>query len=243
MTQPYPPQQGAGGLEREATQQFPAAQGQPAPQYGPGPYGGPGAPAPKQRNLLPWLIAMGVLLLAALGVLTFLLFRGEEDAGTTNAADRSAAGQSAGQSAEPDDEGLGDVDGDAVVPPDYDGPEEQGDVIPEDDGTGFGYDNTADRATAFMDQVILGDHFAAISHGGQEFQLYYDGDTDLFAQEIAEATEGGTLYNYSIDSITWDPDNEADVVDVSIEMEEGWMDEFLVLVGAEGGNLVIVGFQ
>jgi hypothetical protein len=249
MTQPYPPQQGDNGPGRDATQQMPAAHGQQygMPQYGgppqaPGPYGVPGAPGPAKRSLLPWLIATGVALVAALAVVVFLLLRGE-DGGTTNAADRSTADQSAEPSAQQSDEGLGDIDGDAVVPPDWtDGPEEQGEIFPEDDGTGFGYDASADRAAAFMDQVILGDYEAAISHGGQEFQAIYS-DTGLFAQEIGESTEWGTLYNYSIDSIVWDPDNQGDLVDISIEMEEGWMDEFLVLVGAEDGNLVVVGFQ
>jgi hypothetical protein len=217
MTEPYPPQHGPG------------------PQYGTAPqYGAPGAPGPKKRSLLPWLIAAVVALIAALGVLVFVLLRADDGTPASNAAATATV---------PSDQGLGDTDGDAVVPPEYDGPEQQGEIIPADDGTGFGYDASMDRVTAFMDQVILGDYPAAISHGGQEFQAIYSDGTDLFAQEIAEATGGGTLYNYSVDSVTWDPVNEGDLVDISIEMEEGWMDEFFVLVGAEDGRLVIVGFQ
>jgi hypothetical protein len=253
MTQPYPPHQGDSGPGRDSTQQMPVVHGQPGQQYGmphyggpqyggppqgPGPYGVPGAPGPAKRSLLPWLIVTGVALVAALGVLVFLLLRGD-DGGTTNAAEQSTE-----PSAQQSDEGLGDTDGDAVVPPDHDGPEQQGDVIPEDDGTGFGYDASADRAAAFMDRVMLGDYDGAIGFGGQEFQLYYDGDTALFAAEIEEATNGGTLdYDYSIDSVVWDAANEADVVSMTVIMAEGWPDDFTVLIGAEDGNLVVVGFQ
>jgi hypothetical protein len=41
----------------------------------------------------------------------------------------------------------------------------------------------------------------------------------------------------------WDATNEADVVGMTVIMAEGWPDDFTVLIGAEDGNLVVVGFQ
>jgi hypothetical protein len=238
MTQPYPPHGPGPGPQYGPG---PGQQHRPGPgqQYGPGPqYGAPGAPGPKKPSLLPWLIATGVALVVVLGVLVVVLVRAGDDAPASN-ADATAT--------VPSDEGLGDTDGNAVVPPDYDGPEQQGDVIPPEeplplDEGALNYDGSLDRATAFMDDVFLGDYPSAIGHGSQDFQAYYAGDTDLFAHEITEVSNGGTFYGYSVDSVGYDMANEADVVDISIEMEEGWMDEFLVLIGEENGQLVVVGF-
>jgi hypothetical protein len=178
MTQPYPPP--GPGEGHPATPEAPRY-GQGQPPYAQPPYGPPHGSGPKRNSLLPGLIVTTVLLVAAMGVLAFVLLRSNDTAADTSAVSESVQA----------DEQLGDVDGNAVVPPasDGSGPELPSDVI--DEG-GRVYGHTLDKAAAFMDDVILGDWASATSYGGQEFQLHYDGDADLFAAEIAEATNGGT---------------------------------------------------
>jgi hypothetical protein len=207
------------------TQPYPPPQG--APQFS----SRPGPPAPEQPSLLPWLILAGGMLMAALVVLGVLLFTGKDNTDTAAAAARTT---------QQSDAGRGDTDGRAVMPPESAGPELPGDVI---DDNGPIYEHTLDKAAAFMDDVILGDWPSAISHGSQEFQLHYGDDTDRFAAEIAQATNGGTLGDYSLDSATYDATVAADVVSITIIMEEGWPDDFTVLIGEEDGNLVVVGFR
>jgi hypothetical protein len=137
----------------------------------------------------------------------------------------------------------GDIDGNAVVPPDADQEELPGDVIPPEDGGGAYWEHSMDKAAAFMDDVVLGDYPSAISHGSQDFQAVFSDGTELFGQQIAEATNGGTLGDYSLDWATYDATVDADVVSITIIMEEGWPDDFTVLVSEEDGYLVVVGFE
>jgi hypothetical protein len=203
---------------------------------------GPGVPpsqggwnAPPPRNkLLPWLIGAAVIVVALAGVLAFVLLKADDNDPSENAA--------ASRSTQADDQ-RGDVDGDAVVPPDADQEELPGGVIPPEDGGGAYCEHSMDKATAFMDDVILGDYPSAISHGSQDFQAVFSDGTELFGQQIAEATNEGTLYNHSADYVQYDTVNQADAVHMSIEMEEGWIGDFEVLVSEENGYLVVVGFQ
>ncbi|WP_091324010.1 hypothetical protein [Geodermatophilus ruber] len=252
MTQPYPPQQaGPGGVDRDATQQIPASQYGP-PEYGLPQYGAP-APEPKQRNLLPWLVATGVALLVAVGVLLFLLLRGDDEGSTTDTAAQSAAPSSApsdeglgdvdGDAVVPPeaaDEGLGDVDGDAVVPPPADeGVELPGHVIVED---GSVIPGSLDRGAAFMDEVVLGDYRSALGHGGADFQAYYGDDADLLREEIATGA-GAPPVNYSIDGVGFLAEADADVLALTVELPDGTYGQLAVFVGEENGRAVVVGFQ
>jgi hypothetical protein len=225
MSQPYPPQ-----AVHPEPQFGPPAYGQP-------PFGGPGAKPPRNK-LLPWLIGMVVALVVALGALAFVLLGADDDAANSTAAASESV---------PGDEQLGDVDGDAVVPPDHDGPEEQGEIFPEDDGayTGDGgaIVGSLDRGAAFMDDVVLGDYASALGHGGADFQAYYNGDDSQLADEMAIGSGGALPVNYTIDAIGWDPKTEADILELTVELPDGTFDDLIVLVGEESGMAVVVGFQ
>lgn len=213
MSHPYPP--------ADVTQQLPAYGGPPSPP-----------PAPRRNALLPWLVGALVLLVALAGVLAFVLLRADDTADSAPAEESVQA-----------EEQLGDVDGDAVVPPEAD--EEQ---VPDDHGapnTGDGGQvaGSVDRAAAFMDDVVLGDFPTAIGHGGSDFQAYYAGDADLLAAEIAEAAGGTLPANYTLDAVSSDPGTGADVVDVTLELPDGSYDGMVVLVGQEGDLAVVIGFQ
>jgi hypothetical protein len=243
MTQPYPPQGPPAG--EEATQHLPPHGQPPYGQvpYGQPSYGGPGATPPARNKLLPWLIAAGVALAAALAALGFVLLGSDDGSGTTAA--RATASEQADEEAA--GEGLGDTDGDAVVPPDYDGPELQGEIIP-DEGTPYAGDGGAvlgsvDRGAAFMDDVVLGDLPSALGHGNAQFQIYYGGDVDLLADEIAVAAGGPLPVNYTIDAVSFDPRSEYDILELTVELPDGTYDPMIVLVGEEGGTAVVVGFQ
>ncbi|MGY1803824.1 hypothetical protein ACI78T_11145 [Blastococcus sp. SYSU D00922] len=213
MSHPYPP--------ADTTQQLP-------------PYGQPSypPPAPQRNSLVPWLIGTLVLLVAVAGVLAFLLLRADDTA-DSNPAQESAQAE----------EQLGDLDGDAVVPPEAD--EEQ---VPDDHGTPYAGDGgqiigSVDRGAAFLDDVVLGDFPTAIGHGGSDFQAYYAGDADLLSAEIAEAAGGTLPVNYTIDAVSFDPGTASDVLDVTLELPDGSYDGMVVLVGQEGGTAVVIGFQ
>lgn len=190
--------------------------------------------APPRNKLLPWLIGAAVVVVPLAGVLAFVLLEADDNDPSGNAA--------AFRSTQADDQ-RGDVDGDAVVPPDADREELPGGVIRPEDGGGAYCEHSMDKATAFMDDVTLGDYPSAISHGSQDFQAVSSDGPELFGQQIAEATNGGTLYNHSADYAQYDTVNRADVVRMNIEMEEGWIGDFEVLVSEENGYLVVVGFQ
>jgi hypothetical protein len=219
MTQPYG---GSGSYP-----QGPVGPGVPPSQ------GGWNAPPPPRNKLLPWLIGAAVIVVALAGVLAFVLLKADDNAPSENAA--------ASRSTQADQ--RGDIDGNAVVPPDADQEELPGDVIPPEDGGGAYWEHSMDKAAAFMDDVVLGDYPSAISHGSQDFQAVFSDGTELFGQQIAEATNGGTLGDYSLDWATYDATVDADVVSITITMEEGWPDDFTVLVSEEDGYLVVVGFE
>ncbi len=94
-----------------------AQQGPALPPYGPpGPYGQPPQP-PARKNLLPWLIVGGAVLLSGIGIALVLLLRG----GTSGTEERAASSTTSSapattSSAEPSRESsLGDLPGGAQV--------------------------------------------------------------------------------------------------------------------------------
>ena len=61
--------------------------------------------------------------------------------------------------------------------------------------------------------------------------------------KAAAFMDGVILGDYSLDWATYDATVDADVVSITITMEEGWPDDFTVLVSEEDGYLVVVGFE
>lgn len=88
-------------------------QHQPAPYGQPGPYGPPPQP-PGRRNLLPWLIVGGAVLLSGIGIALVLLLAGG-DPGTENraAATSSSAPTTSSPTAPTREPALGDLPGGA----------------------------------------------------------------------------------------------------------------------------------
>jgi hypothetical protein len=193
----------------------------PAPTAGPG--GG-------RSGLVPWLVAAVVLLVAALAVLLFVLLKADDDA-PPSGDERVQA-----------EEQLGDVDGDAVVPPDAD--DEQ---VPADEGTPYGGDGGAivgsvDRGAAFMDDVVLADFPSAVGHGSVEFQARYGADESQLGMDIADIT-GSLPVNYTIDAVQYDEAVQADVLVLTVELLDGTYTGLDVIVGEEDGRAVVLGFQ
>ena len=191
----------------------------------------PTAGRPKQRrSLVPWLVAALVLLVAAAGVIAFLLLRADDDA--------PAAGDERVQAQEP----LGDVDGDAVVPPEAD--EEQ---VPDDHGAPYTGDGgtipgSVDRAAVFMDDVVLGDFGSAVGHGSADFQTRYGADPSVIGSEIA-AIDGSLPENYTIDAVQSDEALGGDVVVLTVVLPDGSYNGLDVIVGEEDGRAVVLGFR
>ena len=194
--------------------------------------GGWNAPPPPRNKLLPWLIGAAVIVVALAGVLAFVLLKADDNAPSENAAASRSTQADQGGHRRQRGRPTGRRPGGAA-----------GDVIPPEDGGGAYWEHSTDKAAAFMDDVILGDYPSAISHGSQDFQAVFSDGTELFGQQIAEATNGGTLGDYSLDRATYDATVDADVVSITIIMEEGWADDFTVLVSEEDDHLVVVGFE
>ncbi|WP_158548767.1 hypothetical protein [Blastococcus sp. TF02A-26] len=194
-------------------------------------YAPPATGAPPRRSLVPWLVAALVLLVAAVGVIAFLLLEADDDGRATTGDERVQA-----------EEQLGDVDGDAVVPPEAD--EEQ---VPDDHGAPYTGDGgtvpgSVDRAAAFMDDVVLGDFPSAVGHGGSDFQDRYGPDETLLADDIAAITTALPV-DYTIDAVQSDSGHDADVVTLTVELPDGSYSGLGVYVADEDGIAVVIGFQ
>ncbi|WP_324276904.1 hypothetical protein [Blastococcus brunescens] len=119
MTQPREPFGPPYG--QPSPQHQPGPYGQPAPQHQPGPYGppapGPYGPPPQPpspgKNMLPWLIVGGAVLLSGIGIaLVLLLTGGNSGNDAPAAAGTSSSAPATSSSAEPSRESsLGDLPG------------------------------------------------------------------------------------------------------------------------------------
>lgn len=229
MTQPPGPYGPPYGQPTPYGQPVPPPQS-PPPYPQPGPYGGPPAPPqpPAKKNLLPWLIVGGAVLLSGIGIALVLLLGGGDgdpeeraDASTTTSAPATSS------SAEPTEENsLGDLPGGAQV------------AEPEP---------TAVVGNAFpgSDEVALA-WVSALADG--EWQTAYDLSCTAVRDSAAGAAAGGDpayelgRYFYeqtlggvgftdgTFDSIQFDPASGSDVGAFTLAMEDGETFTLLVYV-------------
>lgn len=188
--------------------------------YGqPGPYSPP--PPPQKKNLLPWLIVGGAVVLSGLGILLVVLLRGDDSPDTVDVATNSTApatSSSADASAS-----HADLPGGAQVA------EEQNSADQSR------YEGSADTALAWVQAMAEG-----------EFQTAYDlSCADVQASAAAAATGGdaaGELGRYffeqtlsgrgfsdgTFDSILYSEAADSDVASFTLQLDDG--QEFLLLV-------------
>ena len=173
--------------------------------YGaPPPYGGP--PAPK-KNLLPWLIVGGAVLLSGLGILLVVLLTGDDGA-TTTAGDQTTASVPATDAGSQDD---GAQDDDALP---------GGASAVETGGTDDGgpsetaYEGSADVALDFMNALLNGDNQAAydlscdtLQAAGVAFGAAIGGSAaDGLARSFYDTlTNGELMTDGTFDSIAHEP--------------------------------------
>jgi hypothetical protein len=198
------------------------------PSYGPGaPYGQP--PPPPEKNLLPWLIVGGAVLLSGLGILLVVLLRGD-DIGTTNAATTTAPASSA-PATSASASAHGELPGGAQV---------------ADQDTAVGQ-----ARFAGSNEVALG-WVQAMADG--DFQTAYDLSCADVQQSAAAADDGSgpawTLGTYffeqtlggqgftegSFDSIIYSSESESDIASFTLQLESG--EEFLLLVYVQSDGTV-----
>ena len=201
------------------------------PAYGQGaPYGQPPQLPPPRRNLLPWLIVGGAVLLSGLGLLPVILLRGG-GTGTGDAAAGSTAPASSAPATSASAASRGHLPGGAQV---------------ADQHTGSGqarFDGS--------DRVALG-WVQAMADG--DFQTAYDLSCTDVQQSATDAAAGddpaSTLGTYffertlsgqgfsegSLDSIIYNKDSDSDIASFTLQLDNG--EEFLLLVYVQSDGTV-----
>ena len=232
---PYgqPPQYGQPGPYGQPSQYGqPPQYGQPAPygqpqQYGqPAPYGQPPQP-PGKKNLLPWLIVGGAVLLSGIGILLVVLLSGDdgarpaanEAAATSTSESAPATSESATRSR---DSATGDLPGGAQVDE------------PTTAGSGQ-FEGSGDIALAWVEAMAQG-----------EFQAAYDLSCAEVQQSATEAAAGGDaaweLGTYffeqtlggqgftegTFDIVQYEPASNTDMAVFTLQLDNG--EEFTLLV-------------
>jgi hypothetical protein len=186
--------------------------GQPAP-YSP--------PPPPKKNVLPWLIVGGAVLLSGLGILLVVLLRGDDSPDPQNVATNSTAPATSSSAAA--SASRAELPGGAQVA------EEQNSADQSR------YEGSADTALAWVQAMAKG-----------EFQTAYDlscADVQASATAAApgedpawslgsyffEQTLGGQGFSDgTFDSIIYSQTSDTDVASFSLQMDDG--EEFLLLV-------------
>jgi hypothetical protein len=220
--------------------QFPPY-GQPTP-YGqqpggvgqPGPYAQPPQPPqpPQEKNLLPWLIVGGAVLLSGLGILLVLLLRGQDNNGPQNPASTStpaASSSSAGASAS-ESSPAADLPGGAQVAEQSTGADQSR------------YAGSGDVALAWVEAMAQGEFQTAYDLSCAEVQAAV---TDVAGQDQAwelgtyffEQTLGGQGFtDGSFDSLVYDESSDTDVASFTLQLDSG--EEFLLLVYVQSDGTV-----
>jgi hypothetical protein len=198
----------------------PGPYGQQQPGFGPpGPYGQPPQP-PQKKNLLPWFIVGGAVLLSGLGILLVVLLGGDDEAPQNDATNSTSAASSSSSGAS---ESAAELPGGAQV-----AEEESG----SDEGR---YEGSGDVALAWVEAMAQG-----------EFQTAYDLSCAEVQTAAAEAAAGedpawelGTYFfeetlggqgftDGSFDSVAYSEASDTDVASFTLQLDNG--DEFLLLV-------------
>jgi hypothetical protein len=190
--------------------------------YGqPGPYGPPPQP-PQKKNLLPWLIVGGAVLLSGLGILLVVLLRGDDTSDPRNDASNSTPAASS-SSARAGESAHADLPGGAQVAEQSSGADQSR------------YAGSGDIALAWVEAMAQG-----------QFQTAYDLSCAEVQTAAAEATPGedpasalGTYFfeqtlggqgftDGSFDSIIYSEASDTDVASFTLQLDNG--EEFLLLV-------------
>ena len=234
MTQPPGPY---GPPPGEPTNPY-GVPGQPAPGYGqppqayghqpaygqPGPYGTPpGQPQPPKKNLLPWLIVGGALLLAGAGIaLVLLLTGGDSDDERTDASATSSAATST--SASPTrEQSLENLPGGAQV-------------AEPTVTAGNAFEGSEEVALTWVDALSEGDYETAYGLSCAEVQ---DASTAAATESGDPAYELGRYFYEQVlggvgftggtfDSIQYDDATDTDVAYFTLDLENG--ESFILLV-------------
>jgi hypothetical protein len=193
----------------------------------PSPFSRP-PPEPPKKNVVPWLIVGGAVLLSGLGVLLVVLLRSGDTAGTATAATSSTAASSAPATASAS--AHGQLPGGAQVAD----------------------RNTGGRARFDGSDRVALSWVRAMADG--DFQTAYDLSCADVQRSAIDATAGGdpaqALGSYffqktlsgqaigggSFDSIIYNQDADSDIASFTLQLQNG--EEFLLLVYVQGDGTV-----
>ncbi|MGY1803906.1 hypothetical protein ACI78T_11565 [Blastococcus sp. SYSU D00922] len=225
MTQPPGPYGSPYGEPTPYGQPVPPPQ--PPQGYGqPGPYGPPPQP-PAKKNLLPWLIVGGAVLLSGIGIaLVLLLGGGDSGSDEQAAASSTSSAPATTSSAEPSRESsLGDLPGGAQVA-------DEPTVAP-----GNAYPGSDEVALAWVDALADGDwqtaydlSCTAVRDSATSAAAGGDPAYEL-GRYFYEQTLGGVGFTEgTFDSIQFDPATGSDIGAFTLAMEDGETFTLLVYV-------------
>jgi hypothetical protein len=202
------------------------------PQYGPPvPYGAP--PQPPTKNLLPWLIVGGAVLLSGVGLALVLLLGGGDGgteeraaASTASSAPTTSSAPATSSSAEPTDESsLGDLPGGAQV------------AEPTVQAAGNAFAGSDEVALAWVDALADGDWQTAYDLSCAEVQTAATsaaagGDPAYeLGRYFYEQTLGGVGFTEgTFDSIQYDDTTGTDIGAFTLALENGETFTLLVYV-------------
>ncbi len=230
MTQPPAPY----GDAYDQPQGRPAQHGQPGPYgpptfYGPGPYGQP--PRAPTKNLVPWLIVAGAVLLSGIGIALVLLLTGGEPGSDDRVAAAETESPSTSATTSPASPGreapVGDLSGGAQVAEPSATTEG---AFPGSEGVAF----------AWVDAMADGDWQTAYDLSCAQVQeaattAAAGGDPAYeLGRYFYEQTLGGVGFTEgTFDSIEFDPTSGTDIGVFTLAMENGETFTLLVYVGED----------
>jgi hypothetical protein len=214
----------------------PTPYGQPGP-YGPqpggfgqpGPYGQPPQP-PQKKNLLPWLIVGGAVLLSGLGILLVVLLRGDDTTDPQNDATNSTpAASSSSAAASPSD--RGELPGGARV------------AEQDTSADQSRYEGSADAALAWVQAMADGDFQTAYDLSCAEVQASSteaaaggDPAWELGTYFFEQTLGGQGFTDGSFDSINYEQASDTDIAAFTLRLDSG--EEFLLLVYVQSDGTV-----
>jgi hypothetical protein len=199
----------------------PGGYGQPGygqPGYGqPGPYSPP--PPPRKKNVLPWLIVGGAVLLSGLGILLVVLLRGD-DSPDPQATSTTAPATSSADASGP---AHADLPGGAQVAEEQDSADQSH------------YEGSHDAALAWVQAMADGEFQTAFDLSCAEVKASATaaaagGDPAwALGTYFFEQTLGGRGFtDGSFDSLNYDSASDTDIASFTLQLDTG--EEFLLLV-------------
>jgi hypothetical protein len=109
-------------------------------------------------------------------------------------------------------------------------------------GDGGSVDGSADRAAAFMDDVVRGDYAAAVGHGSADFAERFGPEGELLSDHVTTLI-GGEPTEYLVDAVDSDEASGGDVVTLGVTLTDGGLAELRLLVVEDDGSAVVAGFE